>query len=107
MLPKNIFEQIDINNLKEEKIENIVNSDNIRIERIISFDYKSPNGFWYDQDENEFVMLLQGEATLEFDKNTLVSLKKGDYIIIEKHKKHRVVSTAKNTLTIWLAIFYK
>lgn len=106
MLPKNIFEQIDIN-LNEEIIENIVNSDNIRIERIISFDHKSPNGFWYDQDENEFVIVLEGEATLEFDKNTLVSLKKGDYIIIEKHKKHRVVGTAKNMLTIWLAIFYK
>jgi cupin 2 domain-containing protein len=106
IMPKNMFEQIDIN-LKEEKIEHIVNSSNIRVERIVSFDYKSPDGFWYDQDENEFVVILQGEATLEFEKNILFYLKKGDYVIIEKHKKHRVVNTAKGILTIWLAIFYK
>ncbi len=103
---ENIFKQIE-GNFNKEIIDSIVNSDNIRIERIVSKGHISPEGFWYDQEENEFVLLLQGKAALEFDNKNIVHLKRGDYLIIEKHEKHRVIYTAKNTLTVWLAVFYQ
>jgi cupin 2 domain-containing protein len=103
---KNIFEHANTY-LDKELIENIVNSAVIRIEKIVSKGHVSPDGFWFDQDENEFVILLQGEAALEFEDNNIVYLKKSDYIVIEKHKKHRIIYTSKNTLTVWLAVFYK
>ena len=102
----NIFENKNIN-INKEVIESIVNSSGIRIEKIVSSGQKSPDGFWYNQKENEFVLLLQGEAVLEFDNKNIVHLEKGDYIIIEKFRKHRITYTATDVLTVWLAVFYK
>lgn len=80
---ENIFKQIE-DNFDSEIIDSIVNSDNIRIEKIVSKGHISPEGFWYDQEENEFVLLLQGEAALEFDNKNIVHLKRGDYLINRK-----------------------
>jgi len=100
----NIFDNINIENNKEEFI-NILKSENVRIERIVSNGQKSENDFWYDQDENEFVLLLEGEAVIEFEDKE-VELKKGDYIDIKTHIKHRVKYTSLEKSTIWLAVFY-
>jgi cupin 2 domain-containing protein len=92
--------------LPQEMIETIIKTDSIRIERIISQGHKSEPGFWYDQCENEWVMLLQGIATLEFEKDSL-QLLPGDYINIPAHCKHRIAATDDNLKTIWLTIFYR
>ncbi len=107
MLPevKNLFGNIP-EKITEEIFEDILRTDKLRIERIISEGHKSPEGFWYDQTENEFVLLLKGYAQLEFEDGNKVELNEGDYLIIPAHLKHRVDKTSKDKETIWLAIFY-
>lgn len=104
MKVNNIFKNIP-RDLPEELIENITSSKNIKIERIISKGRSTNKDFWYNQDKDEFVLLLQGEAELLFESG-LVKMNKGDYLIIPKHKKHQVKSTSNKEETIWLTVFY-
>jgi cupin 2 domain-containing protein len=93
--------------IPEEIFGEIISSENIRIERIISKGQSSPEDFWYDQEENEWLILVKGKAKLKFsDENELVELTAGDYISITSHKKHRVEWTDPENETIWLAVFY-
>lgn len=101
----NIFNAIP-KNLKAEVFERLVESDAVRIERIISKGHKSPESGWYDQDENEWLIVLRGEAILLFEDNSSLTMKEGDFINIPAHQKHKVKWTAPNIETIWLAIFY-
>lgn len=103
-----ILDDININ-AKEEIFSDLLKNKNVRIERIVSTGQTSPKDFWYDQDENEFVLVLEGEAILEFkeeDKIKEVKLNKNDYIDIKAHVKHRVKYTDTTKPTIWLAVFY-
>ncbi len=102
---KNLFQNIS-QNLSEEFFETIAESDNVRIERIVSDGHTSPPGFWYDQDQNEFVIVLKGNAVLEFEDGTTQKMSEGDYQIIPAHKKHRVSYTDTNGKTLWLVVFY-
>lgn len=102
---KNIFQEIK-KDLPEELIETIFNTDDIKIERIVSRGHSSPKNFWYDQDKNEFVMLLNGEAKLLFEDNKEITLKPGDYLTIPLHTKHRIEWTSPDEDTIWLTVFY-
>jgi cupin 2 domain-containing protein len=77
----------------------------IKIERIVSHSHQSPAGFWYDQDEDEWVIVLRGSAALELAGGEIVDLKEGDYVAIERHVKHRVAHTSAQT--IWLAVHVK
>lgn len=101
---KNIFDNINVDKINEEFIK-ILRDKNIRIERIVSNGQISDADFWYEQDENEFVLLLEGEAILQFE-NKDVTLKKGDFIDIKTRERHRVKYTSLSEPTIWLAIFY-
>ncbi|WP_446445189.1 cupin domain-containing protein [Shewanella sp. 1180_01] len=65
-----------------------------------------PDGQWYDQTQHEWVMLLKGAATLEFEQDEPVTLTPGDYLTIVPHQKHRVASTSNSSETLWLAVFY-
>lgn len=105
MVKENIFNNIP-QNLPAELIEIVTQSDRIRIERIISDGHISPPDFWYEQDQNEFVIVLRGNAVLEFENGKTFELNEGDFIIINAHEKHRVVKTDTRDKTIWLAIFY-
>jgi cupin 2 domain-containing protein len=87
-----------------EVSEILYGSNNIRIERIISNLSPSPKGFWYDQNEDEWVLILEGRAQLDIEGKK-EKLKKGDWILIKKHEKHRVESTSKKCL--WLCVFVK
>jgi len=100
---KNVFENLKQSN--KEIIETIVKKSNCRIERILSNGDSSPVGFFYDQEEFEFVLLMRGRATLYFENKSPIELQEGDYLIIEPHDKHRVESTSKDA--IWLCVFYK
>jgi len=101
-MKKNIFLNMQ-KNLDKELIETILKSKDIKIERIVSKNYSSPKDFWYNQKENEFILLINGQATLQFEDKFL-DLKKGDYLIIPAHTKHRVEKTDNET--IWLTVFY-
>ena len=105
VLIKNIFDNIP-SNIPKEIIDTLIDSDQIKVERIISKGHVSPKDFWYDQDKNEFVILLEGSVKLLFENDEQIILSAGDYIIIPAHKKHRVEWTDPKTETIWLTIFY-
>lgn len=104
MKRNNILKDILIDKSKEE-FTDILNSENVRIERIVSNGQTSPDEFWYCQEENEFVLVLEGNAILEFDDKD-IELKKGDYIDIKAGLRHRVKYTSNKETTIWLAVFY-
>lgn len=89
--------------LKEEQINILAQNENVRIERIIS---RGQVTDWYDQNETEFVVLLDGNAKLEFENNNILILNKGDSITIKPHEKHRVSFTSVEPPCIWLCIFY-
>ena len=90
----------------EEIFEKIISCGEVRIERIVSFGHKSPDDFWYDQHENEWVVVLEGDATIEFDDGEKTRLLRGEHCFITARKKHRVISTCENSATIWLAVFF-
>lgn len=88
-----------------EIVDTLMSHDNVRIERIVSHGQASPDGFWYDQDQCEWVIVLQGAATLRFEDRS-IELRPGDFVTIDAHQKHRVEWTTPDKPTIWLAIFY-
>jgi len=99
----NIYEiPSDIN--QAEKFERLETGDNILIERIISTGQTTPEGQWYDQDTDEWVILLQGEAKIAYEDGTVVDLKSGDYLMLLAHQKHRVEYTSIEPPCIWLAV---
>jgi len=79
----------------------------LRIERIVSRGHSSPPGFWYDQEDNEWVLVLTGRARLRFAADEgLIELGVGDCYEIAAHRKHRVEWTDPDQDTIWLAVFF-
>ncbi|MEL4280604.1 MULTISPECIES: cupin domain-containing protein [Shewanella] len=92
--------------LSKEVFETLAGNGKVKIERIISQGHSTPVGEWYDQSQYEWVMLLKGEAQLEFEDAQLVTLKPGDYLTLAPHQKHRVASTSSEGETLWLAVFY-
>jgi len=101
----NIFSNIP-SNLPHEIFEDILVTEKLRIERIISKGHSSPETGWYDQDENEWVMVLSGYGVIEYENGVKVTLKEGDYLNIKAHEKHRVLETSSEEATVWLAVFY-
>ncbi|MDH5611228.1 MAG: cupin domain-containing protein [Gammaproteobacteria bacterium] len=101
----NIFDAIP-ENLEAEVFERLAEGNGVRIERIISKGHHSTDSGWYDQNNNEWVIVLQGEAILSFADEPSIKLKAGDFINISAHKKHQVEWTAPNIETIWLAVHY-
>ncbi|MBN2008971.1 cupin domain-containing protein [candidate division KSB1 bacterium] len=93
--------------LPDEALDVLAKTQSIRIERIISYGHSSPDDYWYDQDETEWVMVVSGNAKLQFretgDEITMVT---GDWIEIPAHCRHRISWTDPGKPTIWLAIFY-
>lgn len=93
--------------LPEELIETLAESDPVKIERIVSRGHKSPEDFWYDQETDEFVVLLSGAARLQIEGEEAVrELKPGDFLVIPAHKKHRVEWTAPDEESVWLAVHF-
>lgn len=88
----------------KERFESLVSTDNILIERIISTGQVTPTGEWYDQEQDEWVILLQGEASLAYADGKQIKLTAGDYLFIPAHQKHRVEYTSSEPPCIWLAV---
>lgn len=102
----NIYSDVP-SSIPDEIFNDIITTENVRIERIISHRHSSPEQGWYDQDENEWVMVLEGQGVIEFEDGRVVTLSKGDYINIAAREKHKVIGTDRDVVTIWLAVFYR
>ncbi|MBB5213095.1 cupin domain-containing protein [Microbulbifer hydrolyticus] len=102
--------------LSGEVFEELVHAGSVRIERIVSRGQQTPEGDWYDQQEHEWVIVLQGAARViletaagDSDESSVneVALEAGDYLNIPAGCRHRVSWTAPDQVTIWLAVFYR
>jgi len=93
--------------LPEELVQVIGSVEGVRIERIVSRGHCSAEGFWYDQDRPEFVLLVCGEAKLALEgRQETIHLKPGDFLTIPAHLRHRVEWTTPAGDTIWLAVHF-
>ena len=90
----------------EERVDRLIEGPGWRLERIHSCLASSPEGFWYDQTETEWVLVLRGSAQLRFeDEQHSRDLCVGDSLLIAPHRRHRVVTTDPDPGTLWLALF--
>ncbi len=87
-----------------ESSEVLLSGEHILVERITSIGYASPPDFWYDQERDEWVLLLQGEGTLDFGTGGDVRLAEGEWLLIPAHTKHRVKETSIDPPCIWLCV---
>ena len=92
--------------LPEELFTVLAEGEGVKIERIVSAGHASPEGFWYDQEQSEWVLLLSGSAVLTVEDRR-VELRPGDHLLIPAHQRHRVESTSATEKTIWLAVFFE
>jgi cupin 2 domain-containing protein len=90
---------------REEQFLTLLEDSRVKIQRIVSDVPRGSSEVWYDQDHDEWVMVMRGIAVLEFEGGELIELKAGDYLTIPSHIKHRVEYTAPQT--IWLVAHLK
>ena len=103
---KNLFADIP-ESTEDEWMETLLRAPGFRVERIVSRGHCSPCGFWYDQEENEWILLLQGSAGLRVEgQKEILVLRPGDSFHLDRRKKHRVEWTASGQNTVWLAVYY-
>jgi cupin 2 domain-containing protein len=105
MAPQNLYDGLPLTPEAEERFETLLEKPGVRIERIDSTGQAGPPGFWYDQEQAEWVVLLQGSAGLRFaDEDDVHELKPGDWLLIASHRRHRVERTSADLATVWLAV---
>jgi cupin 2 domain-containing protein len=108
MVIKNIFSGFPEIVMRKEITEALLDTQHFRLERIISAGQMTPPGEWYDQNTNEWVILLEGSAGLLFEGETEANvMRPGDFVHIPAHKRHRVEWTDTKQKTIWLALHYR
>jgi cupin 2 domain-containing protein len=90
----------------KEHFEALCKGTHARIERIISRGHTTPDGQWYDQSQDEWVMLLQGKAAITFFDGKQTELTAGDHLLLPAGIKHRVSYTSKDPDCIWLAVHF-
>lgn len=104
--PANIFGALP-ETLDEEFFGTLLQTAGFRLERIVSKGHSTPAGQWYDQDHDEWILVLSGSARLGIDgEDALVELTVGDWLLLPAHKRHRVEWTAPDVETVWLALHY-
>lgn len=103
----NLFSDVP-GELPAEQVTALVSAPNLRIERIVSTGQASPPGFWYDEDWDEWVIVLAGSAGLRFEREAETRrLATGNHIHIPAHTRHRVEWTDAERPTIWLAVHFR
>jgi len=90
---------------QEELVEIVFSGKGVWMERIISTGQSSPEDFWYDQEQDEWVVVLQGKAVLAWQDGRRLEMNPGDWVMLPAHEKHRVEWTSTNPPCIWLAVF--
>lgn len=101
----NLFSRIP-RELDKEEFTALLQHGDVRIERILSQGQTSPESGWYDQEENEWVLVLQGSGIIAYEDGSEVKLGPGDHLHIPAHTRHRVSWTDPDQVTLWLAVFY-
>ncbi|MCO1335739.1 cupin domain-containing protein [Microbulbifer sp. OS29] len=101
----NLFQGLPEDN-SIEHFDKLIETQSCRVERIVSYGQASPEVGWYDQSEQEWVLVLSGYGIVEMETGERVRLKAGDHLLIKAHQRHRVVQTSSDEPTIWLAVFY-
>ncbi len=99
---KNLFNTLGLARDGEQS-EVIIDSESVKLERLVSFGHPTPEGFWYDQQQTEWVALIKGEAELAYADGRTVKMKAGDHLTIAPHVVHRVSSVSDDA--VWLALF--
>ena len=103
----NIFADIERRQQRKRRHQGAFARPGLRIERIVSQGHASPPGFWFDQMQDEWVIVLAGSAELRFeDEAEARLLKVGDYVFIPAGKRHRVDWTSGTQPTVWLAVHF-
>lgn len=103
----NLFAGLPLAAEAAERIETLLARPGVRIERIVSTGQASPPGFWYDQVDAEWILLVSGEALLRFeDESEARRLRAGDWLQIAPLRRHRVDRTATDAPTVWLAVHF-
>lgn len=104
---KNLFTNLPADKF-QENFESLLEAKNFQLERIVSFGQATPPDQWLDQDRDEWVILLKGNAGIQFqDESETRELQPGDYFLIPAHRRHRVEWTAPGEPTVWLAIHHQ
>ena len=85
----------------EEEIP-LLQTPSLRLEHLVSHGHASPPGFWYDQPDDEWVLLLRGTATLDFGPDGVLDLKAGDSLTIPARRRHRVAGVSEDA--VWVAL---
>ncbi len=103
MKSRNLFTGIP-EQMPEELFDTLLQREGVKLERIVSHGHTTPPGEWYDQPQDEWVVLLSGSATLKFDNGETRHLTPGDHLLIPAHCKHRVEATDQQDKSVWLAL---
>lgn len=104
----NIYDNLPPRTTEQETFEEILQRRGLRLERIVSRGQATPTGEWYDQEANEWVLLLAGSASVRIEGEPKPRiLRPGDYLTLPAHRRHRVEWTDPATETIWLALHYR
>ncbi len=89
----------------DEVFTDLISAEGVRIERIVSSGQTTETDEWYDQDSDEWVLLIQGSAVLEYENGEKIRLNVGDHLLIPAHRRHRVDFTSEKPPCIWIAVF--
>ncbi|WP_019507247.1 cupin domain-containing protein [Pleurocapsa sp. PCC 7319] len=90
----------------EELFEALLEHEKILIEKVVSSGQVTPTGEWYDQERDEWLIVLQGEGELGYEDGSRIKLNQGDYLFIPARQKHRVEYTSTEPPCIWLTLFF-
>jgi cupin 2 domain-containing protein len=85
-----------------EEFLTLLETEAVKVQRIVSNAAQSPEEFWYEQSYTEWVLLVRGHAVLAFEGGERLELNEGDYLAIPPHARHRVDETGPET--IWLVV---
>ena len=92
---------------REERFETILKTGSFKLEKIVSWGHATPEGQWYDQDTDEWVLLLKGRAGLRMEgRDTELVMAPGDHVHLPAHLKHRVEWTDPEKETVWLTLHF-
>jgi cupin 2 domain-containing protein len=104
---RNLFDDLP-DRLPSERVDVIVDAPGVRIERIVSTGHMTPPGEWYDQDADEWVVVLRGRARVRLEgEPDARDLYPGDHLLLPAHVRHRVEWTDDGGPTVWLAVHHR
>jgi cupin 2 domain-containing protein len=93
--------------LADERFDTLMQTAGFRLERIVSTGHSTPPDQWYDQAQDEWILLLTGSAVLQMQSpDEQIAMQPGDWLLIPAHRRHRVEATDAARATVWLALHF-